>query len=307
MQKEGTVMDYEIWAATDGSPNASNAVATAIHLAQAFTAHLTLVAVDVSVGGYGPYRITTPTLDDQVRTLLSQALNEGAQAAQQAGIAVETRLLQGLTKGSLWDRSTAVPPLCHAIEDAAPNLVVVGSHGHGVLSSGLLGSVSDRLARMCIVDVLVVRPGMDLQGPVLVATDGSAVAMQAVSRASRLARALGVPLTVITVAEPSSTVARCHEADFSLGGAVESVLARYRTTVLNEAVQQVQVQGVTAVSVRETVGPVAPTVAQIAKSEGFSWVVVGSHGHGGWTSHVLLGSVSDRLIHLSPVSVWVVR
>lgn len=296
-------MDYEIWAATDGSSNAANAVATAIHLAQPFTAHLTLVAVDVNVGGYGPYRITTPTLDDQVRTLLSQALNEGTQAAQQVGIAVETRLLQGLTKGSLWDLSTAVPPFCLAIEEAAPNLVVVGSHGYTVLSSGLLGSVGDRLARMCIVDVLVVRPGMDPQGPVLVATDGSTGAMQAVSRASRLAWAMEVPLTVITVAEPSSTVARCHEADSSLGEAVESVLARYRTTVLDEAVQRAQAQGVTAVSVRETVGPVAPTVAQIAKSEGFGWVVVGSQGHGGWTSQALLGSVSDRLIHLSPVSV----
>jgi hypothetical protein len=48
-------MDYEIWAATDGSPNAANAVVTAIHWAQAFTARLTLVAVDVSVGGHGPY------------------------------------------------------------------------------------------------------------------------------------------------------------------------------------------------------------------------------------------------------------
>jgi nucleotide-binding universal stress UspA family protein len=53
-------------------------------------------------------------------------------------------------------------------------------------------------------------------------------------------------------------------------------------------------------------GPAAETLAEAAQEKDVDLVVVGSHGRGA-VARMLLGSVSDRLVHICPKPVLVVR
>ena len=50
-----------------------------------------------------------------------------------------------------------VDEILNEVESGAYDMVVMGAHGHGVLSDALMGSVSRRVVRRCKIPVLVVR------------------------------------------------------------------------------------------------------------------------------------------------------
>ncbi len=53
-------------------------------------------------------------------------------------------------------------------------------------------------------------------------------------------------------------------------------------------------------------GPAAPAVARAAAEQRLDLLVTGTHGRRGFR-HLVLGSVAERLVHLSPCPVLVVR
>ncbi len=53
-------------------------------------------------------------------------------------------------------------------------------------------------------------------------------------------------------------------------------------------------------------GPAAPSLARVAGEEGLDLLVTGTHGRRGFR-HLVLGSVAERLVHLAPCAVLVVR
>ncbi|MEI7705698.1 MAG: universal stress protein [Deltaproteobacteria bacterium] len=53
-------------------------------------------------------------------------------------------------------------------------------------------------------------------------------------------------------------------------------------------------------------GPAAPAIARVAAERGIDLLVTGTHGRRG-LRHLVLGSVAERLAHLAPCSVLVVR
>jgi nucleotide-binding universal stress UspA family protein len=53
-------------------------------------------------------------------------------------------------------------------------------------------------------------------------------------------------------------------------------------------------------------GPAAPAVARAAAERGLDLLVTGTHGRRGFR-HLVLGSVAERLVHLAPCAVLVVR
>lgn len=55
-----------------------------------------------------------------------------------------------------------------------------------------------------------------------------------------------------------------------------------------------------------SIGTPAEAIMQYAAEQGADWIVIGAHGQGS-VSTLLLGSVVDKLLHLSPVPVLVVR
>lgn len=86
-------------------------------------------------------------------------------------------------------------------------LVVMTSHSRGRLGGALLGSVAAAVVRRTPEPVVLVGPDYDparvvVDGPVLACVDGSAQSERAVQVGAAWAASLGVPLTIVTVAEP---------------------------------------------------------------------------------------------------------
>ena len=138
-----------IMLATDGSPTAEKATGTAIELAKALDAELVVVTVweiPYTTVGLAPAPVAgdlAKLSEDDARTIATNA----AARAEEAGVESRTVVLRGIT----------VQEICAAVEKFEPRLVVVGSHGWGVVRRTLFGSVSTGVLHHAKCPVLVVR------------------------------------------------------------------------------------------------------------------------------------------------------
>lgn len=125
-------------------------------MAKAFDAELHLLHVIEPEPTYTAYGFTPDefpaihTFHEETRTRAQKTLDEAAsKVATSTGVTPVTHLGDG-------------SPL-HVLEDKTKELgadfVVLGSHGHGVVASLLLGSVAEGMVRKSIVPTLVVPAG----------------------------------------------------------------------------------------------------------------------------------------------------
>jgi nucleotide-binding universal stress UspA family protein len=141
-----------------------------------------------------------------------------------------------------------------------------------------------------------------IDGGVVVGHDGSTSAQEALSWAGRLARRADIDLHVVrawsmtTAPQPSTWSA----------GYVPP-LSDWEKAVHDELTAHVAAAGLDP-SVRVTCHVVhrAPAQGLMAAAEGASLLVLGARGRGGFAG-LLLGSVSDQLVHHAPCPVTVVR
>lgn len=83
------------------------------------------------------------------------------------------------------------------------DLVVLGALGLGAVKGSLIGTVCERVVRRTDRDVLVIKdPERGLDGPILVAVDGSARGYAGLKSALCLAREVGVPVEVVSAFDP---------------------------------------------------------------------------------------------------------
>jgi nucleotide-binding universal stress UspA family protein len=141
----------KIVAALDFSDATESVVETAAKMAVAFEASLSLVHVVEPEPSYSAYGFTPEefpaihTFQKEAKTRAESAL-EVQKARVPDGVKVELQLLEGNPLGALLDFAMA--------ENA--DLVVLGSHGHGVVASVLLGSVAEGIVRKAEIPALVV-------------------------------------------------------------------------------------------------------------------------------------------------------
>jgi nucleotide-binding universal stress UspA family protein len=139
-----------ILVATDFGEPSTRAVDTAIDLAKAFDATLTLVHVyeipSLAYAGapFSAVDLLTP-------------IQEMAQAQVEREVARVRERVPGVRsvvrRGSPWHEILAT------IEDTHADLVVIGTHGRRGLSRALLGSVAEKIVRASPVPVLSVHDG----------------------------------------------------------------------------------------------------------------------------------------------------
>jgi nucleotide-binding universal stress UspA family protein len=147
-----------------------------------------------------------------------------------------------------------------------------------------------------------VREVVRIDGGIVVGHDGSKCAQEALSWAGRLARRADIELHVVrawammTAPQPSTWTP----------GYVPP-LQDWEKAVHDELTAHVKAAGLDP-SVRVTCHVVhkAPAQGLIAAAEGASLLVLGARGRGGFRG-LLLGSVSDQLVHHAPCPVTVVR
>jgi nucleotide-binding universal stress UspA family protein len=120
--------------ATDGSAPSTEALEFGLDLAAeenatAIVVHVVHAIDSVPVGGFG---VTPGAFVHDVTDKEKSVLTEATRLAKARGVEVETQLLRG----------TTVEQITAYADARKVDLIVVGSRGHGALTTALLGSVS---------------------------------------------------------------------------------------------------------------------------------------------------------------------
>ncbi|MGA5119569.1 universal stress protein [Streptomyces pseudogriseolus] len=185
-------------------------------------------------------------------------------------------------------------------------LTVLGRRGRGLFGDLLLGSTSMQLATHGHGPLMVVRGRPDPHGPVLLAADGSPAGNAAASFAFREAELRGAPLTAMHVWNTWSESTPYEDPGDPLSVVVDLDQLEQRHRQLLVDVIQPWASAHQGVTVQQRVerGRVRQTLLEATREA--QLVVAGARGHGG-VAGMLLGSVSQALLHHADCPVTVVR
>jgi nucleotide-binding universal stress UspA family protein len=141
---------------------------------------------------------------------------------------------------------------------------------------------------------------------IVVGTDGSSTARQAVREAVALAAALGASIELVSAYEPVAGQRLREEAREAPRDLQWMVNAREDVEVtLREAAEEAEAAGVSvATYARE--GDPADAILDVAEERGSELIVVGNKGMTG-AKRFLLGSVPNKVSHHAPCSVLIIR
>jgi nucleotide-binding universal stress UspA family protein len=143
-------------------------------------------------------------------------------------------------------------------------------------------------------------------GSIVVGTDGSETAKEAVRQAVELARSVGAELLLVSAYQPVARVTVNHEARHAPDEAQWMVSAREDVaTLLSEAAATAGAAGV-PVQTFPRQGDPADAILDVAEERDADLIVVGNKGMTG-AKRFLLGSVPNRVSHHAPCSVLIIR
>lgn len=275
--------------AIDGSPGSKPALSWAAELTKLYGAELSVTSVCPSpeasralLAASGGWR-TVQVAFDECDELGRVALRRAEQDLRGRGLRPSIELQHGRP-------AHAIVELAKSLE---ADLVVLGSHGHGLGERINLGSVGSAVKHHVPCSVLIAR-GPPSVRRVLLATDGSFRAHVAIEFGSELARRLHAkPIFAHSVDTASYGLARTRQ-----GRLAQELIARSDLEDL--------ASGTPGGKFQVVVGPAARQLRRIAQRENAGLIVVGSRGLGG-LKELALGSVSDALTHKAPCSVLAVK
>jgi len=143
-------------------------------------------------------------------------------------------------------------------------------------------------------------------GAIVVGTDGSETAGEAVRQAVELASQVGAKLQIVSAYEPVAT-SRLREEGRQVPADVEWMVNPREDvdTTLEAAAENARSLGVD-VEVFARQGDPADAILDVAEETGADLIVVGNKGMTG-AKRFLLGSVPNKISHHAPCSVLIIR
>jgi nucleotide-binding universal stress UspA family protein len=253
---------------TDGSPTAAIAVDKAGELAKALGAAVHVVCVPSAIPAYDwPARITG-----------QRVVGEAGDRLRQRGITVQTHLPK--------DKGEAALALVDVAESEHAQMLVVGNKGMTGIRR-VLGSFPNRVSHQARCDVLIVptasqSPVEFAGGSVVVGTDGSGGATQAVKEAIRLSKALNGELHIVSISEQTESA--------------EPVLGAAADEAANHGVQT---------TTHALHGNPADALLDVAEKNAAAILVVGSKGMRA-DDRERFGNIPDKISHKGTTSVLIV-
>jgi nucleotide-binding universal stress UspA family protein len=141
---------------------------------------------------------------------------------------------------------------------------------------------------------------------IVVGTDGSDTARQAVREATELAKQTGATLDIVSAFEPVRSQ-RLREERLEAPSDIEHMVHAHEDVdaTLKEAAEEVSEAGVTVRTFGRQ-GEPADAILDVAEEENADLIVVGNKGMTG-AKRFLLGSVPNKVSHHAPCSVLIVR
>ena len=141
---------------------------------------------------------------------------------------------------------------------------------------------------------------------IVVGTDGSQTAGEAVREAIELANAVGASIELVSAYEPVSNQRLREEARQAPEDLQWSINPREDVDVtLSEAAEKVEAAGV-SVTIYAREGDPADAILDVAEERGADLIVVGNKGMTG-AKRFLLGSVPNKVSHHAPCSGLIIR
>jgi nucleotide-binding universal stress UspA family protein len=146
-----------------------------------------------------------------------------------------------------------------------------------------------------------------MYGTIVVGTDGSETAREAVSQAAELAKTMSAKVLLVSAYEPISEARLRHERtevpeDVSwMVNPREDVQA-----VLDGEAERIKADGVEDVQTFAREGDPADAILDVAEEKNADLIVVGNKGMTG-ARRFLLGSVPNKVSHHAPCNVMIVR
>lgn len=234
--------------------------------------------------------------EHQLLYTLETSLDGAVRDLARPGVDVERVLLRGRAASTILEEARSF----------RPDLIVVGSRGHGRFETMLLGSVSAEVVDHAPCPVLVVRDA-PLER-VLFADDGSTSVgpARAILHSWPVLRHL--PVTVLTVAEteiPTAGMAAglYDEVIESYSQSIDEAIAQCSANAERTAEELGRAGYATSAVVRD--GDAAHEIVALARERGIGLIVMGTRGHTGLT-RLVLGSVARNVLLHAPCSVLIV-
>jgi nucleotide-binding universal stress UspA family protein len=290
--------------AFDGSAGAEAARDLVAHLRWPAGTAITLVAaLERGPDLFGaPDFAVVPHDSREAEELLLEDLQANLRAAatplQAPDRIIETRVVRGRPASALIDEANALEP----------DLIVIGSRGHGPLASVLVGSVSTEVVDHARCPVLVAR--RPSAHHLIVGVDGSVSAQRAITTLSTWPIFAGLPARVVSVIEPPSGWA------VGIGAAFYPAWVELRESTIDARRSQLEqiaeracedLSGVglqASAEVRE--GDPTDELLRAAAESDADMIVVGSRGLSR-LSRLALGSVARKVLLHTHASVLIVR
>ncbi len=293
----------------DGSRFAETALPLAARLARIASASLHIVMV------HEPVMAMVPAADIPITTGPDDLAMQAGEKTYLAATAQEFGTVGSGPVGFSLLEGLAGPALVEMIERTAPDLLVMATHGRGLLSRFWLGSVTDHVVRHTSTPVLLLHPrdGAPVPAPetklqtCLVPLDRSAEAEKILGPLTDLARLTQAHVTLLHVIEPVLGVTGAVPP-YPLPVPAEA-LESLRTDAqkyLDGVADRLRASGL-AVATKVIVGlGVAGTVLDQLEQGKIDFVAMTTHGAGGFR-RLLLGSVADKIVRGARKPVLVFR
>jgi len=291
-----------ILVATDFSPIAGNALDTAVRIARATGAKVTLAHVvpsQVVIHAGLPVGIRSEVvrLSREMLARDRRRLERLITAARKAGVRADGAMHEG------------DPPdeLLRIVEETKPDAIVIGTHGRGGAAHLLLGSVAEKVVRLAKCPVLVVKKKKaPRRGPVLVALDDSPMAAAVAAAASAIAKRLRARLQIVHAIPGTETMPEPFMAGLGMRAwrEIAAIGRRRAAEEIGRTLARAKVKVAPKdVWIRE--GRPQDVIVDAARRARPMLLVAGTHGRRG-LSRVFLGSVAEAIVRHAQAPVLVV-
>ena len=269
--------------ATDFSEVSQHALLHALAMAKRYDAKLTVVHV-------APPEAQTPIPMEPVPVEIDWQKKRGAEGLARLEGYEALHMFPHemvLKQGSPW------PEIRELIEERDIDLVVLGTHGRGVIGKLLLGSVAEQVLRHATCPVLTVGPDVltslldrERFGHILFATDFSDGSLHALANALSIAEEHDAEITLMHVLEQLEPL----PMEYS-----EELLSDYRQRLWRMVPEDANLWCKPQVTV--AVGTAAEEIVRAARDRKVDLIVMGVHTGGGVVNHLPWTIVHEVVRH----------